>query len=56
MHINGFPRGIIGAALAGIYGLLTGFIRKKSGGLAAPVVTHFFADATIFGILAVIHI
>ncbi len=52
MHLNGFPRGITGAFLAGIYGLLIGFIRKKSDGLAAPVITHFFADATIFGILA----
>lgn len=52
MHLNGFPRGITGALLAGIYGLLIGFIRKNSGGLMAPVITHFFADATIFGILA----
>ncbi len=54
MHLNGFPRGIIGAVLAGIYGLLIGFIRKNSGGLLAPIVTHFFADATIFGILVAI--
>lgn len=51
MHFNGFPRGIIGAVLAGIYGLLIGFIRKYSNGLLAPVITHFFADAVIFGIL-----
>jgi len=51
MHFNGFPRGIIGAVLAGIYGLLIGFIRKNSNGLLAPVITHFFADAAIFGIL-----
>ena len=54
MHLNGFPRGITGAVLAGIYGLLIGFIRKSSGGLLAPIVTHFFADATIFGILIAI--
>ena len=53
MHLNGFPRGIIGAVLAGIYGLLIGFIRKYSGGLLAPVVTHFFADATIFALLVI---
>jgi len=51
MHLNGFPRGITGAVLAGIYGLLIGFIRKQSNGLLAPIVTHFFADATIFGII-----
>lgn len=51
MHWNGFPRGVTGAVLAGIYGILIGFIRKSSKGLLAPVVTHFFADAVIFGIL-----
>lgn len=51
MHFNGFPRGLIGAILAGLYGLLIGFIRKYSKGLLAPMITHFFADATIFGIL-----
>lgn len=53
MHLNGFPRGIIGAVLAGIYGLLIGFIRKYSGGLLAPIVTHIFADATIFALLVI---
>ncbi len=52
MHLNGFPRGIVGAFLAGMYGLLIGFIRKSSNGLLAPVITHFFADATIFIIIA----
>ncbi len=51
MHLNGFPRGVIGAVLAGIYGVMIGLIRKYSDGLAAPIVVHFFADATIFGIL-----
>lgn len=51
MHLNGFPRGIIGAFMAGIYGLMIGFIRESSKGLLAPIITHFFADATIFGIL-----
>lgn len=51
LHLNGFPRGVIGAILAGVYGVLIGFIRKYSNGLLAPIITHFFADATIFGIL-----
>jgi len=52
MHLHGFPSGIIGACLSGIYGLLIGFIREKSNGLLAPIVTHFFADITIFIIIA----
>ncbi len=55
MHWNGFPRGMVGAVLAAIYGLLLGFIRKESKGMLAPVITHFFADATIFGILIFLH-
>ncbi len=51
MHYNGFPRGFIGAILAGVYGLLIGFIRKYSKGLLAPIITHFFADATIFTLI-----
>ena len=51
MHYNGFPRGVVGAVLAGVYGLLIGFIRKYSKGLLAPIITHFFADATIFALI-----
>jgi len=52
MHLSGFPRGPIGAALAALYGLLIGWIRKRSGGLLVPILTHFFADATIFALVA----
>ena len=51
MHFVGFPSGIVGVSLAAIYGLALGFIRRSSNGIAAPVVTHFFADLTIFGIV-----
>jgi hypothetical protein len=37
--------------MAGVYGFLIGIIRKQSGGMLAPIVTHTFADATIFAIL-----
>lgn len=53
-HIHGFPRGWIGVGLAGLYGLFLGWIRHRSGGLAAVVITHVFADLTIFVILAVL--
>jgi uncharacterized protein len=47
LHYHGFPRGLLGVVLAGIYGLLLGFIRARSQGMLALVVTHFFADLTI---------
>jgi len=50
-HIAGFPRGALGVAMAAFYGLMLGAIRRSSGGLFAPVVTHVFADATIFALV-----
>lgn len=46
-HYVGFPNGWLGVAMATIYGLMLGFIRFKSQGLAAPFLTHIFADLTI---------
>jgi membrane protease YdiL (CAAX protease family) len=43
-----------GVAMAAVYGFFIGLIRHHSGGMLAPVVTHFFADLTIFIILAVL--
>lgn len=51
VHIGGFPRGWLGVAMATVYGFALGMIRKESEGLLAPIVTHVFADATIFLIL-----
>jgi membrane protease YdiL (CAAX protease family) len=42
--------------MAGVYGFAIGLIRERAGGLLAPVVTHFFADATIFVILYLLSI
>jgi membrane protease YdiL (CAAX protease family) len=54
IHYQGFPRGIEGVVMASVYGFFIGLIRHYSGGMLAPVVTHFFADLTIFIILAVL--
>jgi len=54
IHYRGFPRGVEGVAMASAYGFFIGLIRHYSGGMLAPVVTHFFADLTIFIILAVL--
>lgn len=50
-YAGGFPNGTTGTALAAIYGLMLGAIRIRPRGMLAPVVTHFFADLTIFMIL-----
>ncbi len=51
IHIGGFPRGWMGVLMATLYGLVLGIIRETSRGMLAPVVTHIFADATIFLVL-----
>lgn len=51
IHHSGFPSGISGMALAAIYGALLGVVRRQSKGLGAPIITHFFADLTIFLII-----
>ena len=38
----------VGVVLASIYGLMLGMLRNWSNGLAAPVIAHICADATIF--------
>lgn len=51
-HMHGYPPGILGAVLAGIYGICLGWLRTFSGGLGLPVIAHIAADATIFTIVA----
>lgn len=47
-HMHGYPPGPLGAVLAGIYGLLLGWLRAFTGGLGLLVLAHIVADATIF--------
>ena len=51
LHYRGFPRGWSGVALATIYGLMLGALRRRSGGLLAPWLAHVAADVVIVGIL-----
>ncbi|MCA9620077.1 MAG: CPBP family intramembrane metalloprotease [Myxococcales bacterium] len=51
-HYHGFPSGTAGAVLAGGWGTLLGFARRRSGGLLTPVCGHVVADLVIFAILA----
>jgi membrane protease YdiL (CAAX protease family) len=49
--LGGYPPGVLGAVLAGIFGLLQGLLRLHSGGLAAPWLSHIVADAVIVGLV-----
>lgn len=48
LHWAGFPSGWSGVALATTYGIMLGWLRQATGGLAAPIVAHIIADVTIF--------
>ncbi len=50
-HIWGVPNGVVGVALAFIYGIMLGLIRMRAGGLLMAIITHVFADVVIFVIL-----
>lgn len=50
-HWHGFPRGPIGALLAGSWAVMLGLLRRRSRGLLAPVVAHVVADAVIATLL-----
>ena len=52
VHFRGVPDGWVGVAMAAVYGLMLGVIRRRSGGLLAPIVAHICADVVIFCILA----
>ncbi len=51
LHLHGFPRGVVGVALATIYGLMLGALRVRAKGMLAVYVAHVLADLTIFAIL-----
>jgi len=51
LHIHGFPRGWSGVALAFVFGILMGLIRRRSGGLLAPWVAHVCTDIVIVSIV-----
>ncbi len=50
-HLGGYPPGISGAILAGIYGLALGGLRLWTGGIGLTFAAHIVADATIFMIV-----
>jgi uncharacterized protein len=54
LHIHGFPRGLVGVALAAVYGLMMGILRRRSGGMLAPWIGHVATDVAIVSILVLL--
>lgn len=52
---KGFPNGMWGVLMTFAYGLMLGWLKNRSNGLLAPMITHLSADLTIFVILTAIH-
>lgn len=52
--LTGIPRGAGGIALAFVYGLLLGILRRRSGGMVVPVVAHTVTDLAIVWIVPVV--
>jgi uncharacterized protein len=50
-HVHGFPRGVAGVILAGVWAIGLGMLRRRSGGLLASILAHVVADATIAAII-----
>jgi membrane protease YdiL (CAAX protease family) len=51
LHLLGMPGGWIGVAMAAAYGVMLGWLRRRSQGMLAPYLAHVLADVAIFGIL-----
>jgi membrane protease YdiL (CAAX protease family) len=43
----GFPNGGTGYVMVFLYGVALGYLRHRTGGLAAPILTHVLADLVI---------
>ncbi len=51
-YLEGFPKGGWGLAMAAVYGIMLGGIRRRSRGILAPWAAHAVADLVIFAILS----
>jgi membrane protease YdiL (CAAX protease family) len=48
----GFPKGLVGVAMASVYGLVLGYLRYRSRGILAPWLAHAGTDIAVFTIVA----
>lgn len=51
-HMEGYPPGIVGGILAGVYGVALGVLRAYTGGIGLGLLAHVAADATIYTLVA----
>jgi membrane protease YdiL (CAAX protease family) len=51
IHAWGFPSGIVGVAIVGVWAVALGVLRQRAGGLRAVIVAHVVADASIAAIV-----
>ncbi|MBK5305034.1 MULTISPECIES: CPBP family intramembrane glutamic endopeptidase [Gammaproteobacteria] len=51
LHWQGIPGGKAGVLLSGLYGVVQGWVRWRSGGLLAPWMSHVVADLVIFSLV-----
>ncbi|GIW42043.1 MAG: hypothetical protein KatS3mg076_2620 [Candidatus Binatia bacterium] len=47
-HVEGIPSGPLGVSLAFLFGLATGALRERSGGILSPWFAHFLVDLFAF--------
>lgn len=47
LHVVGIPTGLVGALMAGSWGVLLGVMRHRTQGILAPYLAHIAADLTI---------
>jgi len=54
MHYSevGCPKGLLGVAMASVYGLMLGFLRNHARGMLAPLVAHVGTDVTVLVMVA----
>jgi membrane protease YdiL (CAAX protease family) len=50
-HVFFLPRAALGIGLAFCYGLLLGWLKRRAGGIAAPVLAHAVMDATLLALI-----
>jgi membrane protease YdiL (CAAX protease family) len=50
-HWKGFPGGPSGMVLVFVWGVILGWVRRRSGGMLGPFICHVCADLAIFWIL-----
>ncbi len=51
LHVVGIPTGLVGALMAGSWGVLLGVLRHRTQGILASYVAHVAADLTIVAML-----